>query len=1081
MSQPRNIYDFLTQFPPHALRENDSQYNSPCPWCTSGDAITYKDRKFYGTDRMVWWKSGDVERAFCRICSSEGRGRNGSGIYFFDDFADLFGDDLELDPNRPYFELSYDPDEGDDESIPILIDGKRRLVFHDHVDTAFWVGLGFTDETIKHFDLGWGRLYASWERGHVIPMKVRTATREHLAGDYYEVRIPYTDESGRQRFEKKNTKGSKKHVFWHVHEGDVDDGVIITESPKNVLALWQMGYRNIIATFGAGVWSRSDKNFAFLKDFGYTRMYTVGDNDQAGAGFNAMLIQQAVKHGLECYFLEWVGGLVGGYDVADLLLDRGAENSLSYLNTHFMSYTIEAGELPVPKAEFIPDYRVIDPLYSPRRIVPLTIEEVRGDGERSLNHTIEQFLTNYRDTRVYGRGSLLLLSVRPGAGKTHSLIQHAERIAKSSLQRRFQELHQLEQEILRVRQELVDSEDPEASELLREDLKRLSRQHEEFSFQSVLWSAQYRDALTNLIATGADMRYYFDFQARSAENCENYTMATRLATQGHNLMRFCEESCPFAARCKQRGYLAQYETRRQYPIGVHRHEHLMVDSAVEGYHDLVVIDESPLRIVEAPVVVTAEECAPTSASWENYMEDAAQVEAMHLFATSTQHAIRFNHGEPQRNEDGSTNDRYSVSGIEFLRLLDSTVKHLSNGGWTLASVIELLDERAVKHYQPNYIGTDLSEVFPIRLPYVFTAVERELPVYLANPTDAPPSCLHLVGGKLEVFPMERIHISSNVPVVVADATAMMPELYETAFGRDLEIYEPPVYNPNVEVTAVYGSDWTISSIQKSLGAAVSKRVPTIVDAEGKTISLEHLWEDARLMENPLVKAYLDAIISYAIRHREGGLLVVLHKRIRPVIEPIVRAKLPRHRVAFAHYGSVRGSNQWKDYEAVLLMGTPRIPYDVIWRRIQAWAFMRGIAEPIPFDLVYTPSPYDGTEQGHTHITFSHPFAAKFVDQIEMGEAIQAQERIRPHSSDAHKFIYLWSSRPIGSQITRIEPKRKILRSADPDSKANAIADYIIARLQETGQQPSKREVMRSFACRLTTADTGFELAKERLA
>ena len=56
----------------------------------------------------------------------------------------------------------------------------------------------------------------------------------------------------------------------------------------------------------------------------------------------------------------------------------------------------------------------------------------------------------------------------------------------------------------------------------------------------------------------------------------------------------------------------------------------------------------------------------------------------------------------------------------------------------------------------------------------------------------------------------------------------------------------------------------------------------------------------------------------------------------------------------------------------------------------------------------------------------------------------------------------------------------MLRTTDPDSKLNAIADFVLDKLQKGEDAPSKREIMRSFSCRLSTADSGIELAKERL-
>lgn len=1073
-----SLYQFLAIFPPDLIRENSQQFDTPCPFCGEGSYVEYLGHRFYGDNRMFWIKSNETPRAICRQCMAAERGPH-HGVYFLADFVDKFGAELDIDASSPALRFdAEDPHTSGEMQLPDLIPTIKRIAYYNAVDRSFWARLGFEDRTIDHFYLGFGRLYTSWDRGHLIPMDVRTATRPVIGGHYYEARIPNAE----GKFDKKNSAGAKKHIFWHTAEGAPEDGVLITESPKNQLAHWQMSFTNSVTTFGSGVWKGLPDNFKYLWDYGYRKIYVVGDHDVAGTKFNGMIIEQALKLGFECYFLEWQPDMGEGYDTADLMRDYGTLRARQYMLDHFVQYTVEAPEADATKAEFIPDYTVVDPHYTPRKVTPISIEEVRGTGPRSISYAIQDYLKHYLARRKYGRGDFLLIKARPGVGKTHTLIQTAEEVARAALERKFEELKQLETEILRVQGELDETTDFEEQDVLRNLLGNLVARQSEFSFQSVFWAAQYKDSLDNLLATGANPQYYFDFQARGQNNCDNFELATKLAVKGHNIMKFCEDSCPFAERCRKMGYLAQYDQRRQSAIGVHRHQHLVVESALEGYRDLVIIDESALGIVESPVLIAPEECEPTNTVWENLMEDGVQADAMRYFASGLQHAIRFNSGEPSRKTEGGHNPNSIVSGTAFLRLLDSTIAQLSEDAWTLERVMSEISDKTVRYYQTNYVGDDHDDIQPIRLPHAYKVIERELAEYLEDPHHKRPSCLHLVSGVLEVYPMNRIHISSNVPVIVADATALKADLYCIAFGRDLaSIYDPPVYNENTEVIAVHGSDWTISNIEREIGNYMRRRQLAVKAANGQEVSLEHIWEDSNLTNNALVRRYLDVITTYALLHKTDGLLVVTHKRIRPVVEPIIRKNLPQHKIAFAHYGGVRGSNKWKDYKAALLMGTPRVPYDVLWRRIQAWANMARIEDPIPFELAYVPTPYDGTNTGHTHINFTHPFAAEYVDWVEVGEAVQAQERVRPHSSHEHKKLYLFSSRPMGREISRVESKTRLLRTVDPSSKVVAISEFVMSELERTQEMPTKKIVMTQFECSHKTACQGFKLAEETLA
>ena len=301
MVKVTSLYQFLAVFPPEYIHENRQQFDTPCPFCGEGDFVEYLGRKFYGENRMFWIKSNDTPRAVCRQCMSSGRGHH--GVYFLKDFVALFGEEIEAAPTSAA--LRFDSDDSyvsGEMQLPDLIPPVKRIAYASAVDRPFWTSLGFTNETIDHFYLGYGRLYTSWERGHMIPMDVRTAEHPMIGGHYYEVRLPDPKRAG--KFLKKNSTGSKKHIFWHLAEGKPEDGVLITESPKNQLAHWQMGFLNSVATFGAGVWSNLPDNFKYLWEHGYRKLYVVGDHDEAGSKFNAMIIDQALQVGFECAFLE---------------------------------------------------------------------------------------------------------------------------------------------------------------------------------------------------------------------------------------------------------------------------------------------------------------------------------------------------------------------------------------------------------------------------------------------------------------------------------------------------------------------------------------------------------------------------------------------------------------------------------------------------------------------------------------------------------------------------------------------------------------------------------------------------------
>jgi hypothetical protein len=371
------------------------------------------------------------------------------------------------------------------------------------------------------------------------------------------------------------------------------------------------------------------------------------------------------------------------------------------------------------------------------------------------------------------------------------------------------------------------------------------------------------------------------------------------------------------------------------------------------------------------------------------------------------------------------------------------------------------------------------------MPFVYNALMRELDFYRNDRDNAVPSAVHLVSGKLEIYENSAFKISSSTPVIVSDATAGMPELYQAAFSRELEIYSPKVRNPNAHITVVGGSDWTRGELEHRLGKQLKDRATRKAeyaeDVTGAKFYLHDIPTNPNLYDdNKLLKEYEDSIYSLVERH--SSILVVVHKKVRDILEDIFRYKYPiaAEKISWGHYGSLRGTNKFKACSAVVLLGVPRVPYDVVWRKIQAWANLLRIESPIPYRFIYKPKPYDGHFKGHTYRTFDNPFAQRFVDTVEEGECIQSMERIRPHSTDDEKYIYIFASRPMGNYITNITTKNNVLNLYRGDSSLNRVRTYIEKTYADIGKFPSTRETMTALRVGYKVYKEALDLTKEKL-
>lgn len=1056
MVEIKDITDFESLFPPNSVIKSKTEFHSPCPFCSGSmgtKSEVFQDHVFWGTDRLIWRLRDNT--FWCRVCHREGRGHNGN--YFAFELARLF--------NASFDPLLAQPQTTRQDNPILYWTFAQILAAHADVQREFWYRFGWDDNTIDHFRLGYGTLYYSDGAVNIIPMSIRTPDADSVKDLYYV--------SGRREgLDAKRIKGSIHNYFWFINEDPESKVVAFTEGEKDAITAWVLGYRNIVATFGTEAWSFEKTKF--LKNQGFETVHAFGDNDEAGSSLNRRITAWGKSCDLPIYSLIWDNTFSTKFDITNGLETLGKDKFLEYIKNNLNKLEVAAAER-LQRPNFIPDYKAIDPNYTITEYDVTPLDELRGHGENSTQQNVSNFLSTYPARKRRGAGIIKLLNVPPGGGKTHTLVRVAEKIALEANEEYFSQKRMLGNELRALNEYLKDptltSEERQGH---LDQIQHLEKLEEELSCASVLIATQFKSGYDDLIAAGANSNLFYNYHARDASNCKNFELVGQLGQKNHDIGTFCAVGCPFKDWCKQDGYLSQESQRRSKPVTVFRHQHLLNKHLVSEYKELVIVDEAPFHILENPLTLVSEDISPYDNSWMLNVPDENQQKAIELFAGAVSIVLNYNRGQRPQLPNGEVNPNYMISGARFLKLLDTYIKEDSGGVHTLETLIKTIDPSVLEEdYQPTYKGGENVNIHLRCMPMLYSALQLELDSYVADTENVLPSFLHLVSGKLEIYQMEKLWVSSSTPVIAADATAMIPEMYSATFKRELDIFSPTIRNPNAEVVVIRGTDWTLSQLEQKLGRELrdrEKRLSTRVakDITGEDFFLDDIPSNPELYDSKLLKDAIDMIVSLAERH--SNMLVVVHKKWRNVIEDILKYSYPKtyRRLAFGHYGALRGTNAFKDYEAVVLIGVARIPYDALWRRIQAWGRLLEINEEIPFKMGYYPSPYHNTTIGHSYWTFEHPFARRFADMIEIGEMIQCQERIRPHASSEKKTIYVSASRPSANYVSKVLTKTELLNYYRGDSKINRMKQFMINSIKNNKIIPTKHEMMNRFECGYNT-------------
>ncbi len=1014
----------------------NSKSAGPCPFCGEGNETVHNGVKFYGADRFYLFSDG---RGWgCRRCRQKNRGPTNKGWYPHAAVAEKVNLVLSENFIEEYssgYSGVYDPN-----SNPLQFQTYAQAVNnHKKVMREYWRGFGWSDDVIDRFKLGYGKISTWHTSGHLIPMDVTLTTDGEKIPGYYNAL--------RAAGHKIKQKGSSKNHVWHVQDDPYLDTCVITEGEKDLITAYQLGHKNVLCTFSS-YWNDNFSKFVAAK---YNKVIIYRDLDEAGADWLALVIPSLLSLGVSVNYLDWekVENSVNGDDLTDYFVKVGDLDDCNKILTKAFVHK----ESQIKRSE-------------ENNEKPVSIELIRGNDPGSLRYEINHFLRNY--TYKAGKGKSLLLSTGPGAGKTHTLYQIAEKQAVFYKEKKMKEYERLLSEFELLEEEVKTATEDEKVELVPFVEKQRGLLNR-YSFNSVAWYAPYKNGIEELLNMGADPDLWYDFRARSEDNCKSSTIVDKLGENHHAIGEFCELSCPHFNECQASGYLHQREEMRSYPIIFYRHEHLpgLPPTSVQ----LVILDESVIKVVESPLVFSSSELFPFREGWELDIDEEDVIDVLKFFIKALRSTATFNSGElSSLPEKKGINPAYILHGNQIFALLD---KFYESHNRELSEVL-LLNRSVIKAYQPSFLSGDISSIKKRCLPAIVEAVQRELGTYAYDKEADRPSTMNIVAGDFEIYSPPRIRLPARIPLIIADATPLL-ELYQAIFQREIRVYSPVFRGDNTEIVVVYGSDWSRSYVKSQL----SGHMANVEDIKKKALPPVLIEGIPQILDGYLDSSIFSDIVHLLeyLKNKHRSLLMVTHKNLREFVESLLDGAYSgigqdtanNDQVSWGHYGALRGTNKYKDYEAICLIGAFRIPYDVLWRRAQLWAYGLGIKESIPQELIKKDQDYnyvDGSVFGK-YTTFSHWLADKLVNHIERGEMIQCAHRIRPHSNADKKTIYIFATRPITELATKLINKNKLLKAVKKTTYSQLLS-FLKKYYGETGKLPTYKETKIQFKVSNTT-------------
>ena len=289
-------------------------------------------------------------------------------------------------------------------------------------------------------------------------------------------------------------------------------------------------------------------------------------------------------------------------------------------------------------------------------------------------------------------------------------------------------------------------------------------------------------------------------------------------------------------------------------------------------------------------------------------------------------------------------------------------------------------------------------------------------------------------NELRIYPMNAFSFKQSTKIVITDATGL-PHLYGKTFvypkekggekitlPRAGDVYEGKL-TPKSVITQFTGADHSKKSLRwdKPINKK-TERIMLMTTDKG-----EIAFDVDELAPDPDGLARIKSLIIELNNQHNGSLLVVSYMEfVQKLREWNKQYKLlPEEQIQW--YRALRGKNDYKNLNAVLLIGTPRIPKMDLLTLAQVWYWddkypiddtplLRVEAYPDYLD------PEDGKPRGYQYIGFADERVNALYIGLIAAEMRQCYERIRPNASlDAEgnhieKHVYIASGFPCSDHV-----------------------------------------------------------------
>ena len=1063
-----------------------SEYKGPCPFCTSGSEITFVEINgeriyFYGVDRFIISEEYP-HHTYCRRCHSKQLGPKENGWRPFSVFAEklgLSGNISELGDisvfSRAPSEIRHTPTAKTIDINDLALYTKTQKSIEEA--KKFADTYGFTYDVVSRFMVS--RLYLHGKYGLAIYANIFNGyTGDVFAGYYPEVR--FADGT------KRRPSGSIKGSYCGIFDDRSSTTIVVVEGMKDAVTAYQLGFKNILISLSPH-WEEAYSNTLYNK--GFRNLYIFTDMDEAGEDRANLFIEKSKS--FVCYRPSW---------------DVNLAKDLTELYQHFQTRVGNASDkiaAAVEKTRTFLLSQCLTPVATP---VEDTEEKSNGfvydvseidDLRADMYRTVSEFLSRNLNTK---NGETLILKLPAGTGKTHLLIRICEEIAEQHLKK---------VSILRkdLEERIASSEDESEKEFLSRRLKRLTN-------VAIFWYGKYTRGWGDIQEITEHPEYWYNFVARNEDNCENLNVFSRIASNNQNTGKFCHSFCPLREMCQKTGYLSQFEELKKKPIVFFRHNHLIMNLDVKPL--FIVIDENPHSIWEESLSIATNELRPYNSGW--FIDiDSQQHQLMvtlidsilsPFLMKSDSLLLEYSKSLEENRvknipKKGSKDEAFSISifvGNVLYEQLDKFAKEL---GYDLGHILLTLEEDTLKAYHPDMFEENVyKRVIPDLIPLL-----RDEYIAWSNNT--------LNGGrvivkdrKFTIYHKEITRIPNRFPVIVADATGS--SIYEAMFfGRKLSFVEAEIVNPELDAVQIVGSDFSYTEFGRQAGKiyyqlfdevensdilladsiknSIEQRITAIRNGGPLTTASSIMFMDKKTMEvgeitvrelmrevgvdedsfssvSPMLKNIM-AIFTYLPQYHTGEkILFVLPLKIKNIVLDLFGDYIKKiDNIVIEHYGSLRGTNIYETYPIVVLIGTFRIPYQIVAEKVSLWANVGGIdVDTNKLQILKFKE-----DEYFRFIGFADyaddEFPNELLNMIESGEMIQSMARIRPYTRKEKKIVYILSNREVIRRdfITKKSWVRSFVTFLTSESWQNAYK-FIKDFFEENGKFPSYRLIKSTF-------------------